>query len=313
MIKLIFFLVSLHLMHCYDLRISQLSFKATKPKNKFLKIANLGKLANSGNTISISNRMILFSQYGSDRKYVGEELFSRKAKNYNKSSPLKNLVINILRFFKSIFSKIFFVLTLKFLFQKKSKPSTTFLVKEETNAASSIKTPAIINVSMIVDSEVKEKKQAMAKKVIDYNTAIKTKDLVAKETEDKLFADRLAIANKAAELSLEEERKEAIKYAKTLNYKAVKSSSIDSDSKSTTSDMPVIDDLASSVDLSIFNSFFSNEQFSKDKIKSTGLSGIISYISTELVFWSISLPVIIALYHSDNGEWLNFADKIDRV
>jgi hypothetical protein len=299
-------------MQCYDLRISQLSFKATKPKSNFLKLANFGKLTNSGNFISISNHMVLFSQYGSDRKYVGEELFSRKTKNYNKSSPLKNFVINMLRFFKSIFSKTYFVLTLKFLFQKKKKLSSTFLVKEETKAAPSIKTPAIINA--VVDSEVKGKKQAMAKKVIDYNTAIKTKDLVAKETEDKLFADRLAKANKAAELSLEGERKEAIKYAKTLNYKAVKSSSIDSDSKSTTSDLSITTDQASNVvDLSFFNSFFSNEQFSKDKIKSTGLSGIISYISTELVFWSISLPVIIALYHSDNGEWLNFADKIDRV
>lgn len=49
------------------------------------------------------------------------------------------------------------------------------------------------------------------------------------------------------------------------------------------------------------------------KLKSTGTSGVISYALTELTFWTISIPIIIASYHSSTNEWLNISNENDRL
>jgi hypothetical protein len=49
------------------------------------------------------------------------------------------------------------------------------------------------------------------------------------------------------------------------------------------------------------------------KLKSAGTSGVISYALTELAFWTISIPIIIASYHSSTDEWLNISNENDRL
>jgi len=49
------------------------------------------------------------------------------------------------------------------------------------------------------------------------------------------------------------------------------------------------------------------------KLKSAGTSGVISYALTELTFWAISIPIIIASYHSSTDEWLNISNENDRL
>ncbi|GAX83057.1 hypothetical protein CEUSTIGMA_g10483.t1 [Chlamydomonas eustigma] len=41
------------------------------------------------------------------------------------------------------------------------------------------------------------------------------------------------------------------------------------------------------------------------KIKSFGLAGTLSYIVTELVFWTLALPGVWIGYHQTTGEWLS--------
>ena len=48
-------------------------------------------------------------------------------------------------------------------------------------------------------------------------------------------------------------------------------------------------------------------------IFSTGVSGVASYVLTELGFWTLSFPIIIASLHASTGEWLNIAADEDRV
>ena len=45
----------------------------------------------------------------------------------------------------------------------------------------------------------------------------------------------------------------------------------------------------------------------------TGVSGVASYVMTEIGFWTISFPIIIASFHVNTGEWLNIAVDEDRV
>lgn len=51
----------------------------------------------------------------------------------------------------------------------------------------------------------------------------------------------------------------------------------------------------------------------QDKIKSTGISGTIAYILTELAFWAATAPMILSSYHGDTNEWLNIADPNDQA
>ena len=57
----------------------------------------------------------------------------------------------------------------------------------------------------------------------------------------------------------------------------------------------------------------SNDGVSFDIVKSKGTSGIISYVITEVMFWSLCIPIIIASYHGSNQEWLNFSNSEDRA
>lgn len=54
-------------------------------------------------------------------------------------------------------------------------------------------------------------------------------------------------------------------------------------------------------------------QNAKNRIKSAGVGGAISYALTEATFWLLSFPVIAASYHSSTGEWLNPTNDADRV
>ena len=51
---------------------------------------------------------------------------------------------------------------------------------------------------------------------------------------------------------------------------------------------------------------------SMEKVKAAGVSGIISYVGTEVVFWAFSLPLVISAYHSSTGEWLSISNALDR-
>ena len=51
---------------------------------------------------------------------------------------------------------------------------------------------------------------------------------------------------------------------------------------------------------------------SMEKVKAAGVSGIISYVGTEVVFWAFSLPLVISAYHSSTGEWLSISNTLDR-
>ncbi len=57
----------------------------------------------------------------------------------------------------------------------------------------------------------------------------------------------------------------------------------------------------------------SNDGVSFDIVKSKGTSGIISYVITEVMFWALVIPIIIASYHGSNQEWLNFGNSEDRA
>lgn len=39
------------------------------------------------------------------------------------------------------------------------------------------------------------------------------------------------------------------------------------------------------------------------QIKSFGVAGTLSYVATELLFWSAALPVAAISFHSATGEW----------
>lgn len=54
------------------------------------------------------------------------------------------------------------------------------------------------------------------------------------------------------------------------------------------------------------------ESISMEKVKAAGVSGIISYVGTEVVFWAFSLPLVISAYHSSTGEWLSISNAVDR-
>lgn len=51
----------------------------------------------------------------------------------------------------------------------------------------------------------------------------------------------------------------------------------------------------------------------QEKIKSAGVSGTISYVTTEVGFWAVSGPIIAASYHSTTDVWLNPFLEEDRV
>mmetsp|Transcript_10121 Transcript_10121/g.13253 ORF Transcript_10121/g.13253 Transcript_10121/m.13253 type:complete len:205 (+) Transcript_10121:65-679(+) len=46
-----------------------------------------------------------------------------------------------------------------------------------------------------------------------------------------------------------------------------------------------------------------SEESLKDKIKSAGLAGAISYGAFELLFWTVSIPLAIVAYKQATGEW----------
>ena len=52
---------------------------------------------------------------------------------------------------------------------------------------------------------------------------------------------------------------------------------------------------------------------SMDEIKALGLSGTTSYVITELMFWAIATPIVVAGYHTNTGAWLSLADPTERT
>ena len=53
--------------------------------------------------------------------------------------------------------------------------------------------------------------------------------------------------------------------------------------------------------------------YSMQDIKSLGISGTLGYIASEVGFWAVSVPIIIASYHTNTGEWLDIGNTADRV
>lgn len=44
------------------------------------------------------------------------------------------------------------------------------------------------------------------------------------------------------------------------------------------------------------------------KVKATGVAGLVSYALWEFVFWAVSTPTAIIIYHQTTGEWPNFSN-----
>lgn len=40
---------------------------------------------------------------------------------------------------------------------------------------------------------------------------------------------------------------------------------------------------------------------------SAGLAGVLSYVSSEVLFWAISLPLGVLAWHAQTGEWLDLS------
>lgn len=38
-----------------------------------------------------------------------------------------------------------------------------------------------------------------------------------------------------------------------------------------------------------------------------GLAGVLSYVSSEVLFWVVSLPLGVLAYHQSTGEWLDLS------
>jgi hypothetical protein len=51
---------------------------------------------------------------------------------------------------------------------------------------------------------------------------------------------------------------------------------------------------------------------SMEEMKASGVSGIIAYVGTELGCWAVSLPAVVASYHTSTGDWLDFSDPEQR-
>ena len=51
----------------------------------------------------------------------------------------------------------------------------------------------------------------------------------------------------------------------------------------------------------------------KDRIKTLGFSGTISYVLIELMFWAIAFPVALSWYRYMDGNWLDLSDPVDKA
>jgi len=51
----------------------------------------------------------------------------------------------------------------------------------------------------------------------------------------------------------------------------------------------------------------------KDRIKTLGVSGTISYVLIELMFWAIAFPVALSWYRYMDGNWLDLSDPVDKA
>ena len=224
----------------------------------------------------------LGAQYGSDRRYVGENVVtasrSRVSRNLmSKISKIKNLFVSIISFIPCFISKL-----LKWKVWVKKAPQTY-----DKNAPSESSNVIMAAVQSDISDSISASKKSVEKTL--------------QEIEQNEFANKLAKANLMAEKSLEAERNAAIALAKNLNYKT--STKTDSVENSDSESIPDFN----------FSDFFSGESISKNKIKEKGTSGVVSYIATELMFWAISFPIIIASYHTSTGDWLNIADDADKA
>ena len=222
----------------------------------------------------------LFGQYGSNRRYVGEviERPSLLNKFSNTMKRLLSLVVSIILFpFKLTFSIATSPFRLiAFIFAK--------IFKKAPVTVATIPTSVVV---AAVQDDVKVTQKSVEKQLVDIDKA-------KKESDESSFAAKLAAANLAAENSAEKEREKARAFA--LSIKAT---------------LPTVDDDQPTA--TSFNDFFAEESSSKDKIKAAGENGVISYIATEFAFWAISFPIILSSYHTSTGEWLNFANEVDKV
>jgi len=55
----------------------------------------------------------------------------------------------------------------------------------------------------------------------------------------------------------------------------------------------------------------SDEEDLMQKIKDSGVAGVISYAAWELAFWTVSVPVCVLGYKEVTGHWPDFSDKDD--
>jgi len=218
--------------------------------------------ASAGNRIRRGANYFLFRSIAQDKLLNPVSIFRRLLVKF------KNALISLYSKISSIFK-------------------TTSSVQVQSKASSSV-------IEAAVRQETSEKKIAVTQKLEEIHDNIKNSpvELAKLAKENAEFFAKLAVANAAADDSLERERQAAV--ALKIELQTSRSVVVGSDSAP-------------------FADLFSGEALAKGKIKSAGKSGVVSYIATELAFWSISFPIIIASYHSSTGDWLNIAVDEDKV
>jgi hypothetical protein len=198
------------------------------------------------------------------------------------------------------------------------------IFKGNSTTESNVKVP--VESKSVVEAAVNDDVVATKKVVINKIKEMDTSKMTKKAVEEANFAAKLDKANAAAEASLENERIAARALAASLKAAAPKPAPSVSAGKAfpkvelptiaveipnfvapqVTLDMP-------KVDPEPLKEFANNEMSPMKQIQGLGLNGIISYFISEIGFWGVSLPILLASYHSSTGEWLNMSVEADQV
>ena len=244
-------------------------------------------------------------QYGSDRTYVGDVMASQKRLTKNASN-----LITVLRAIISFpITLIIYIVLFPFKLLAFLSSAIGGIFKVKSSSKSTLDGKSVV--SAAVTDDVIATKKLVSEKIIELDTS-------KKFNEDADFAAKLAKANAAAEVSLEQERAAAKLLAASLKAKILATSapaaSVQPSVASTISATSNISPMTiPEIDPEPIKEFISSEMSPFNQIKALGENGLISYFIAEIGFWTISLPILIASYHSSTGEWLDITIEADQV
>lgn len=284
----------------------------------------------SGKTSALSASATLKPQFGSDRYYAGQEVYA-PTKIYGFSWKFKNFIVGAMMMvtypIRLPFRVIARIFRMFFVAKSKSKSKSVAVAPKKVgieaieSSAESSKASKQSVVLAAVSNENKEAGQALLERA-----APMVSDDSKKNKENAQWEEKLKKANAAAAASEERQREAAVQLAMELGYK----SSTDRPTSVTATSEAVAaskqteeDEMGMSMTNFSFNNIFSEnftweslisgEANERDQIKAAGVSGVASYVITELGFWAISFPIIIASFHASTGEWLNISIDEDRL